>query len=56
MRYPTQEKLQKTLMFEPQLRVNLPEAARAEAVSVLAALICDGDGRYRAGRARRRQR
>ena len=39
MRYPAQEKLQKTLMFEPQLRVNLPEAARAESVVVLAALI-----------------
>ena len=39
MRYPTQEKLQKALMFEPQLRINLPEAARAEAVSVLAVLI-----------------
>ena len=39
MRYPMQEKLQKALMFEPHLRVNLPEAARAEAVSVLAVLI-----------------
>ena len=39
MRNPAQEKLQRTLMFEPQLRVNLPEAARAEAVSVLAELI-----------------
>ena len=39
MRYPTQERLQKTLMFEPQLRVSLPEAARQEAVAVLAALI-----------------
>ena len=26
-------------MFEPELRVNLPEAARAEGVSVLAVLI-----------------
>ena len=40
MRYPTQqENLQKVLVFEPQLRVNLPEAARAEAVSVLAVLM-----------------
>ena len=39
MRHPTQEKLQKALMFEPPLRVNLPEAARAEAVSVLAVLM-----------------
>ena len=39
MRYTTQEKLQKTLMFEPQLRVNMPETARAEAVSVLAVVI-----------------
>lgn len=39
MRYRTQEKLQKTLRFEPQLRVNVPETARAEAVSVLAVLI-----------------
>ena len=39
MRHPTQVKLQKALMFEPQLRVNLPEAARAEAVSVLAVVI-----------------
>ena len=39
MRYPAQERLQKTLMFEPQLRVNLPEAARAEAIGVLAVMI-----------------
>ena len=39
MRYPKQQRLQKTLMFEPQPRVNLPEAARQEAVAVLAALI-----------------
>ena len=39
MRYPTQERLQKALMFEPQLRVSLPEAARDEVVSVLAMLI-----------------
>ena len=39
MRYPRQERLQKTLMFEPQRRVSLPEAARQEAVAVLAALI-----------------
>ena len=39
MRNPAQERLQRTLIFEPQLRVNLPEAARAEAVSVLAVLI-----------------
>ena len=39
MRYPRQERLQRTLMFEPQARVNLPEAARREAVAVLAALI-----------------
>ena len=44
MRHPTQEKLQKALMFEPQLRVNLPEAARAEAVSVLAVLIATAMG------------
>ena len=39
MRYPTQEKLQKSLMFEPQLRVSLPQAATGEAVSVLGMLI-----------------
>ena len=39
MRYPRQERLQRTLMFEPQPRVSLPEAARREAVAVLAALI-----------------
>ena len=40
MRYPTQqERLQKTLRFEPQLRVSLAQAARDEAVSVLAVLI-----------------
>ena len=39
MRYPKQQSLQKTLMFEPQRRVSLPEAARQEAVAVLAALI-----------------
>ena len=39
MRYPTQERLQKTLMFEPQLRVRLAETARDEAVSALAVLI-----------------
>ena len=39
MRYPRQERLQRTLMFEPQPRVSLPEAARQEAVAVLAALI-----------------
>ena len=39
MRNPAQERLQRTLIFEPQLRVNLPEAARAEAVSALAVLI-----------------
>ena len=39
MRYPTQERLQKTLMFEPQLRVRLAQAARDEAVSALAVLI-----------------
>ena len=39
MRYPRQERWQRTLMFEPQARVNLPEAARREAVAVLAALI-----------------
>ena len=44
MRIPAQEKLQKTLMFEPQLRVNLPEAARTEAVSVLAVLIATAMG------------
>ena len=46
MRYPTQERLQKTLMFEPQLRVRLAEATRDEAVSALAMLIAAvmGDG------------
>ena len=39
MRYPRQERLQRTLMFEPQPRVSLPEAARQEAVAVPAALI-----------------
>ena len=39
MRYPRQERWQRTLMFEPQPRVSLPEAARREAVAVLAALI-----------------
>ena len=39
MRYPRQESLQRTLRFEPQPRVSLPEAARQEAVAVLAALI-----------------
>ena len=39
MRYPKQKRLQRTLMFEPQPRVNLPEAARQEAMAVLAALI-----------------
>ena len=39
MRYPTQERLQKTLMFEPHLRVDLPEAATDEAVGILAVLI-----------------
>ena len=39
MRYPRQERLQRTLMFEPQPRVSLPVAARQEAVAVLAALI-----------------
>ena len=39
MRYPRQERLQRTLMFEPQPRVSLPEAARQEAVAVLVALI-----------------
>lgn len=39
MRDPTQDTLQKTLMFEPHLRVSLPEAAQDEAVSVLGMLI-----------------
>ena len=39
MKYPRQERLQRTLMFEPQPRVSLPVAARQEAVAVLAALI-----------------
>ena len=39
MRYPTPGKLQKTLRFEPLLRVDLPAAARDEAISVLAALM-----------------
>ena len=33
MRYPRQERLQRTLMFEPQPRVSLPVAARQEHVS-----------------------
>ena len=36
---PTRDTLQKTLMFEPPLRVSLPEAAQDEAVSVLGRLI-----------------
>ena len=36
MRYPKQQRLQKTLMFEPPLRVSLPEAARQEAAAELA--------------------
>ena len=36
---PTQDTLQKTLMFERPLRVSLPEAAQDEAVSVLGRLI-----------------
>ena len=39
MRYPQQQRRQRTLRFEPQPRVSLPEAARQEAVAVLAALI-----------------
>ena len=39
MGYPRQQRLQRTLMFEPRPRVSLPEAARQEAVAVLAALI-----------------
>ena len=39
MKYPRQQRLQRTLMFEPQPRVSLPVAARQEAVAVLAALI-----------------
>ena len=39
MRDPTRDTLQKTLMFEPHLRISLPEAAHDEAVSVLGMLI-----------------
>lgn len=39
MRDPTQDTLQKTLMFEPHLRVSLAEAAQDEAVSILGMLI-----------------
>ena len=39
MRYRNRERRQKTLMFEPQARVSLPEAAKQEALAVLAALI-----------------
>ena len=56
MRDPTQDTLQKTLMFEPPLRVSLPEAAQDEAVSVLGEADCGGDGRDRLGRERGRQR
>ena len=46
MRYPRQQRQQRTLMFEPQPRVSLPEAARQEAVAVLAALIAAVTRRY----------
>ena len=39
MRYHKLGKLQKPLIFEPQPRISLPEAARHEALGVLAALI-----------------
>ena len=39
MRDPTQDTLQKTLMFEPHLRVSLPEAVQDEAVSIWGRLI-----------------
>jgi len=39
MRDPTQDTLQKTLMFEPHLRISLPEGVQDEAVSVLGRLI-----------------
>ena len=39
MRYRKRGKLQKSLIFEPQPRIILPEAARHEALGVLAALI-----------------
>ena len=39
-------------MFEPQPRVSLPEAARQEAVAVLAALIVVVNGKRRSGQER----
>ena len=39
MRDPMQDTLQKTLMFEPHLRISLPEGVQDEAVSVLGMLI-----------------
>ena len=39
MRYRKQHRLQKTLVFEPQPRVSLPEAVRQEALAAVAALI-----------------
>ena len=54
MKYPRQEKLQRTLMFEPQPRVSLPEAARQECGGRSGGADCCGDGRHRSGRVRRR--
>ena len=56
MRYPRQERLQRTLMFEPQPRVSLPVAARQEAVAILAALIAAVMGDTDRVERRRRQR
>ena len=39
MRYRKQQRRQKTLILEPPPRVSLPEAARQEALAVLATLI-----------------
>ena len=39
MRDPAQDTPQKTLMFEPHLRISVPEGAQDEAVSVLGRLI-----------------
>ena len=39
MKYRMQKRLQKSLVFEPQPQVSLPEAARQEALAVVAALI-----------------
>ena len=43
MRYRKQQRMQKTLRFEPPPRASLPEAARREAVAVLAALMGEAE-------------